>query len=338
MHCQLAQNSTSTPIPTFVPQSNGIHISSGNTSPYAPPQPHHPLTGAAPINWPTPQSSLGGAAAANVSNGHNGYSLSQGAAVPSSSGLLTPHVLPNAEETFISTILNSYEQNFVKQLFERAFDENFLPGMLMNLSRNDGWSVFSSIVTEVIHYIIEFVKSVPIFAELRQENQINQLKRNTFEMCIVIMSCGYNREQDTLNIDGAFIPVRQTLQTWPSESVERLLANKIVECFQEISAFNLTPLEISLFLVIILMQSEEDQIPFTHKLETTLHNNLMQRGNETIYARLIGMLPRFRIISDDHCLCADEVDDNSIVSTAVQGISPVKLPDLYVSYFCKRLQ
>uniref|UniRef100_A0A914YZU7 Uncharacterized protein n=1 Tax=Panagrolaimus superbus TaxID=310955 RepID=A0A914YZU7_9BILA len=53
----LAQSSITTPIPTF-----------------APPQPHHPLTDAAPINWPIPQSSLGGAAAANIS--HNGYALS----------------------------------------------------------------------------------------------------------------------------------------------------------------------------------------------------------------------------------------------------------------------
>uniref|UniRef100_A0A914Z1G8 Nuclear receptor domain-containing protein n=1 Tax=Panagrolaimus superbus TaxID=310955 RepID=A0A914Z1G8_9BILA len=134
-----AQSSTTTPIPTFAPQSNGIHISSGNTSPYAPPQPHHPLTGAAPINWPTPQSSLGGAAAANISNGHNGYALSQaGAAVPSSSGgypdsLLTQHIIPNADDGFISTILNSYEQNFVKQLFERVDDGNALPGIFMNL-------------------------------------------------------------------------------------------------------------------------------------------------------------------------------------------------------------
>uniref|UniRef100_A0AC34G8E9 NR LBD domain-containing protein n=1 Tax=Panagrolaimus sp. ES5 TaxID=591445 RepID=A0AC34G8E9_9BILA len=335
-----AQSSTSTPIPTFVPQSNGIHISSGNTSPYAPPQPHHPLTGAAPINWPTPQSSLGGAAAANVSNGHNGYSLSQaGAAVPSSSGgypdsLLTPHVLPNAEETFISTILNSYEQNFVKQLFERTDDGNGLSGMFMNLSRNDGWLTFTDKVTKVIQYIIEFAKSVPIFAELRQENQINQLKRNTFEMCIVIMSCGYNREQDSLNIDGAFIPVRQTLQTWPPESNETALAINIVECFQDISAFNLTPLEISLFLVIILMQGEEDQIVFTHKLKTTLHNNLMQRyGDETIYARLIGMLPRFRIISDNHLQCLNDFRVETQTAAVVNGMPRVKLPDLYEELF-----
>uniref|UniRef100_A0A914Z2U2 Nuclear receptor domain-containing protein n=1 Tax=Panagrolaimus superbus TaxID=310955 RepID=A0A914Z2U2_9BILA len=335
-----AQSSTTTSIPTFAPQSNGIHISSGNTSQYAPPQLHHPLAGAAPIIWPTPQSSLGGVTAANISNGHNGYALSQaGAAVPCSSGgypdsLLSQHIIPNADDGFISTILNSYEQNFVKQLFERVDDGNALPGMFMDLSRNDAWLTFTDKLTKIMYNIVEFAKSVPTFAELQEENQINQLKRNTFDMCIVIMSCGYNGEQDTLNIDGVYVPVRQTLQTWPQESNETALALDIVQCFQNLTAFHLTQVEISLFLVIILMQGEEQQVIFTHKLQTNLHNNLMHRyGNETVFARLMEMLPGFREISDNHLRCLNDFRVETQTAAFVNGMPRVKLPDLYVELF-----
>ena len=131
------QSSTTTPIPTYT-HSNGIHlISTGNTPPpnaYVAPPPHHPLTGAAPINYPPPQSSLGGAAAANVNNGHNGYAIAQTGAVPSSSGgypeaILSHHAHQVNEEDFTSAILNAYEQNFEK-IFER--NEETTPAMFIN--------------------------------------------------------------------------------------------------------------------------------------------------------------------------------------------------------------
>jgi RAR-related orphan receptor alpha len=344
-----AQSSASTPIPTFNP-TNGIHISSGNTSPYAPPQPHHPLTGSAPINWPPPQSSLGGAAAANVNNGLNGYSIAQtGAAVPSSSGgypdsLLTHHPiqvntlqgsdLPGNEDPFVTTILSAYEQNFVRQLFVRSDEGRASPSMYMNLSRNDGWLTFTDKVTKVIQYIIEFAKIIPQFAELCQANQINQLKRNTFEMCIVIMSSGYNHNEDTLNIDGVFLPVRQIVQSWRQDSHEATLAYEILQCFQDLAAFQLTAVETSLLLVLILMQGAEEQIMFTHKLQLNLQSNLMHRyGDQTIYARLIALLPRLNQISALHLGCLNGFRADTQTAAVVNGMPRVKLPDLYEELF-----
>uniref|UniRef100_A0A914R8N3 NR LBD domain-containing protein n=1 Tax=Panagrolaimus davidi TaxID=227884 RepID=A0A914R8N3_9BILA len=340
-----AQSSASTPIPTFNP-TNGIHISSGNTSPYAPPQPHHPLTGSAPINWPPPQSSLGGAAAANVNNGLNGYSIAQtGAAVPSSSGgypdsLLTHHPiqvnalqgndLPGNEDPFVTTLRIAYEQNFVRQLFQRADGSRASTSMYMNLSRNDGWLTFTDIITKMIQYIIEFAKIIPQFAELCQANQINKLKKKTFGMCVVIMSSGYNHNEDTLNIEGVFLPVRQIVQSWRQDSHEATLVYEILQCFQDLAAFQLTVVERSLFLYQILMQDEQIEIAD----DVYLQSNLMRRyGDQTIYARLIALLPRLNQISSLHLECLSGFRVDTQTAADVNGMPSVKLSDLYEELF-----
>ena len=109
-------SSTSTGLPF---SQTSVHvITQGNTPPpqsYAAPL-QHPLTGAAPLNYP-PQSALGGAAAPTVGASHTGYGIVQTGAVPSSSGgfpetILSTHGIHPDEANIISV----YEAHLSRSL------------------------------------------------------------------------------------------------------------------------------------------------------------------------------------------------------------------------------
>lgn len=153
-------------------------------------------------------------------------------------------------------------------------------------------------------------------------------------MTIVIMATGYNRGNDSLNIEGGLIPCHQTIASWPQEANETHLAYDVLASFQELCALQLTSLETSLFLVIILMQDEKTQAMFTEKLrQILLRQFILRYGDETVYTRLMELLPKFKKISNYHLHCLNNFRIENQAATLTNGMPRVQLPDLYEELF-----
>ena len=199
-------------------------------------------------------------------------------------------------------------------------------------TRAQGWAKFAGELTKIIQAVIEFAKNINGFSCLDQNDQILLLKRNSFDLVLVILSQFYSVESDSVNVDGSMIPIRQVLSHWSAESNEFRLANDIINCLRDLANFNLTTTETALFSTLVLISKDDFnpiQIQFFHSIQQSLIQHLVHRtSDDSAVNRLMEFLPRFQELSHFHMHCL-----NAFRHEQLQSPTPVRLPDLYEELF-----
>uniref|UniRef100_A0A7E4WB17 Nuclear receptor domain-containing protein n=1 Tax=Panagrellus redivivus TaxID=6233 RepID=A0A7E4WB17_PANRE len=335
---------TNTPNP-YCSQASGmvpgtvLHIvSTGVTPPpqngYAAPPPHHPHVGAAPMNYPPPQSALGGAEAALIGS-HNGYAIAQTGAVPSSSGgypvqemtltsgMQTLHIY----DEFVPEIVSAYEGGINDRL-QRVIpgEENF---DYTNTDRYSAWRFYTELFTKFISCVIEYAKSVPGFSRLDQNEQIILLKRNTFEVAIVMIAQVYNCDTGMLTVNGKMYPLHAMLSYCPDDYIETRLIKDVLNCIVELAGYNLTRAETALLATMALLQGNHTESMFVQTVQHCLLQHITNRcQSDALYSNLLGLMQRMREygIYHSHCLANFR---NEIMAIGLD----MKLPELYDELF-----
>lgn len=180
--------------------------------------------------------------------------------------------------------------------------------------------------------MIEYAKLIRRFTLLDQNEQILLLKKNSFDLVLLILSQFLNYNNGTLTTDSCIFPIYQLFAQW-EECMEKKLAQDMLNCISDLASFKLTPDELPLLAVLVLFQKEKyaisTELHYVQHIQHCLSQHLSIRtGDETLIKNVLEFIPRFKSIGSYHMEC--------LQLFRIQTMNEVKLPELYEELFSEQ--
>ncbi|KAK0412911.1 hypothetical protein QR680_006474 [Steinernema hermaphroditum] len=169
---------------------------------------------------------------------------------------------------FIKNLTEFFLNNFVVPNQQKDFSN--APELFdQNTQHSDAWRHFANGLTKIIQLLIEFAKQVEGFNELNQTIQINLLKRNVFEITLLVLTLTYDMNSGILGLADYRLP--------RNSHTEPYFTSALHDCVCTVSQRNFSPNVVAILCGIVLLESEFT-VPClqraTEQLYTTLQYEL----------------------------------------------------------------
>ncbi|CAI4221694.1 unnamed protein product [Auanema sp. JU1783] len=168
-----------------------------------------------------------------------------------------------------------------------------------SINKRDAWKEIATDLTKVIQCVIEFAKMVDGFMRIAQEQQIQLLKNNVFEMALLSLSACYSCQNNCLVFGNKALPY-YAIPVKEGDSEIALIVD-VFGVLHDVSSLQLNTSELAMLSVIVLLENSEAQSETVEKMRTTLSNSLVSKnGNLATYTKLMDVIPRLRGVSQSH--------------------------------------
>lgn len=217
---------------------------------------------------------------------------------------VTDAVIEAHMATTINTHANVQEANVRITKLKESHD---VPDISkLSLSSSSVWQQFLSSMVPEITKVVKFCKKLPGFSEVEQDDQILLIKQGTFEVMVARFAILVDHIREEM-----FDPHLQMKS--PRAIIREMPIGPFLdEFFNVAKRFNplcLTDGEIGLFTAILMICPDREGLK-NHTAIQTIHQLFMQalyfqlkichKDADNIFISLIGMIPVFRKVSDDH--------------------------------------
>ncbi|TKR89287.1 hypothetical protein L596_013415 [Steinernema carpocapsae] len=188
---------------------------------------------------------------------------------------------------------------FMNKFANRQKDFSLLTDLFdQNMTLSDSWRRFANDLTEIIQNLIELAKQVEGFNDLNQEIQINLLKRNVFEITLLVLTLSYDIDSGQLALANDKLP--------RNSHTEPYLTSAMHDCVSTLAQRRFSPQVIAILCGIVLLESDFVPPPYVERSNQTLYSALQYELGpnwEILYSDIAEMRLQTSKVSRLHLEC-----------------------------------